>query len=94
MKGPDRPEAAGTATLVAGRVGGSPGGLGPPLSAPWCRMGVAAGRVVGRSHSCGHKRKHFSGASQQANHFRAALQATPRSPGALAPLTGPLLAAP
>lgn len=56
---------------------GAPGVWGPLHQPRWCRMGVAAGRVAGKSHSCGHKRKHFSGASQQANHFRAALQPTP-----------------
>lgn len=72
---------------------GAPGVWGPLRQPRWCRMGAAAGRVAGKSHSCGHKRKHFSGASQQANHFRAALQATARSPRAPAPPTEPLLAA-
>ena len=44
VKGPDRPEAVGTAGLATDRVGGSPGGLGPPPSAPLVQDGGSRGQ--------------------------------------------------
>lgn len=47
VKGPERPEAVGTAGLATDRVGGSPGGLGPPLSAPLVQDGGSRGQGGG-----------------------------------------------